>query len=189
MSLWTTALIALGLAMDAFAVSIASGLAVPRLTGRHVFRMAFHFGLFQALMPVLGWYAGATVARFLAAWDHWIALGLLGFIGGKMLVEAWRGGEDDKACADPTRGARLVTLSVATSIDAFAVGLSLAMLDVSIWTPAAVIGVVTATLSALGIVFGSRLGCAWGRRAQIVGGLVLVGIGVRIVVSHLAAGT
>ena len=188
MSLWTAVFIAFGLAMDAFAVSIASGLAIPKITGRHVFRMAFHFGLFQALMPVLGWLVGAAVARHLAAWDHWIAMALLGFIGGKMLYEAFRG-ETDKSCADPTRGIHLVTLSVATSIDALAVGLSLAMLRVSVWQPALVIGVVTAALSAAGIVFGSRLGCRWGTRAQIAGGIVLIGIGVRIVVSHLSAGT
>jgi putative Mn2+ efflux pump MntP len=188
MSLWTTTIIAVGLAMDAFAVSIASGLAIQKLTGRHVFRMAFHFGLFQALMPVLGWHAGAAVARYLSAWDHWIAMGLLGFIGGRMLWEAWKG-EADKTCSDPTRGWSLVTLSIATSIDALAVGLSLAMLGVVIWTPAAIIGVVTAAMSTVGIVFGSRLGCQWGRRAQIAGGLVLIAIGVRIVVTHLAAGS
>jgi len=187
-SLWTTILVAFGLAMDAFAVSIAAGLAIPKITGRHVFRIAFHFGLFQALMPVVGWLLGAAVARHLAAWDHWIAMALLGFIGSKMLYEAIRG-EGQKSCADPTRGARLVTLSVATSIDAFAVGLSLAMLRVSIWQPAVVIGVITAALSTVGILFGSRLGCRWGTRAQIAGGLVLIAIGVRIVISHISAGT
>jgi putative Mn2+ efflux pump MntP len=187
-SLWTAILIAFGLAMDAFAVSIASGLAIPKVTGRHVFRMAFHFGLFQALMPIVGWFVGASVARHLAAWDHWIAMALLGFIGGKMLYEAIRG-EAETSCADPTRGARLVTLSIATSIDALAVGLSLAMLGVSVWQPALVIGVITAALSTVGILFGSRLGCHWGTRAQVAGGLVLIAIGVRIVVSHIASGT
>jgi len=183
MSVWTSVVVALGLAMDAFAVSIAAGLSVPKLTPRHVFRIGFHFGLFQALMPILGWLAGATVAPYFSAWDHWVALALLAFIGGRMLWPS-KDREDEAAC-DPTRGLRLVTLSVATSIDALAVGLSLAMLGVSVWVPAAIIGIVTAATSTAGITFGSRLGARWGRRAEIVGGLVLVGIGVRIVVSHL----
>jgi putative Mn2+ efflux pump MntP len=185
-SVSTTVLIALGLAMDAFAVSIASGLSIPRLTPRHVFRMAFHFGLFQALMPVLGWLAGRTVASLIGAWDHWIALALLAFIGGRMLWEA-RTDDARKEGADPTRGWTLVTLSVATSIDALAVGLSMAMLGVSVWVPALVIGVVAAAMSTIGIAFGSRLGRRWGRWSQVVGGLVLIGIGVRIVIEHLSA--
>lgn len=185
MSLLTTLLIALGLAMDAFAVSIASGLCIPRLTPRHVFRMAFHFGLFQALMPVLGWLAGRTVASSIATWDHWIALALLAVIGGRMLWEA-RTDEAPAECADPTRGWTLVTLSVATSIDALAVGLSVAMLGVSIWVPAAIIGAVAAAMSTVGISFGSRLGGRWGRWAKAVGGLVLIGIGIRIVTEHLS---
>lgn len=184
MSVATTVLIAIGLAMDAFAVSIASGLVIERLTIRHVFRMAFHFGLFQALMPILGWWAGSTVAPYIEAWDHWLALILLGFIGGKMVLES-RGDGERLDSSDPTRGWSLVTLSVATSIDALAVGLSLAMLRVQVWFPALIIGVVAAAASAWGIVFGSRIGRRWGRRAELIGGLVLIGIGIRIVVSHV----
>jgi len=185
MSLFSIILIAFGLAMDALAVSIASGLVIEKLTFRHVFRIAFHFGLFQALMPILGWLAGSTIAPYIETWDHWAALGLLGFIGGKMLLN--RGSDDGTdTCADPTRGLTLITLSVATSIDALAVGLSLAMIQVDVWLPALIIGIVAAAMSALGIAFGARLGCQWGRRAEIVGGLVLIGIGIRIVVSHLS---
>jgi len=186
MSLPTILFIALGLAMDAFAVSIATGLCLDRLTPRHIFRMSFHFGLFQAFMPIIGWAAGMTVASFIGAWDHWIAFALLGYIGGKMLLEA-RSERGGSKVADPTRGWSLVILSVATSIDALAVGLSLAMLNVSVWTPSVVIGVVAAALSVVGITFGSRLGRSWGRWAQVVGGLVLIFIGVRIVVTHLLA--
>lgn len=185
MPLISTFLIALGLAMDAFAVSIASGMSIPRLTGRHVFRMAFHFGLFQALMPVFGWLAGTTVAPYIATWDHWVAMGLLGFIGTKMLLDARREEADASERGDPTRGWTLVTLSVATSIDALAVGLSLAMLQVGILLPVVVIGLVAAALSTLGISFGHRLGRRWGRRAELIGGLVLIGIGVRIVITHM----
>jgi len=179
--------VALALAMDAFAVSIAAGLAIRDLTGRHVFRLAWHFGLFQALMPIVGWLAGRTVAARIAAVDHWVAFGLLAMIGGKMLQEGWRGGGEPRVAgsSDPTRGVRLVLLSIATSIDALAVGLSLALLRVSVWFPALIIGVVAAGVTVVGILFGHRLGARWERYAEVVGGLVLLAIGVQILVSHL----
>ena len=177
---------AVGLAMDAFAVAIAAGLSLPRLTRRHVFRLAWHFGLFQFLMPVVGWLAGTTVSHYIAAWDHWIAFALLSVIGGKMLYEATPG-RQKKVRSDPTRGLMLVTLSVATSIDALAVGLSMALLNVSIWVPSVVIGIVAGVLTMIGIQFGGRLGRRWQWRAEVTGGIVLVLIGVRILISHLAA--
>jgi putative Mn2+ efflux pump MntP len=176
--------IALGLAMDAFAVAVATGLAVRPLTRRHVFRLAFHFGLFQFLMPVIGWLAGRTVEAYIRHYDHWVAFGLLAFVGGKMLWEAFRGEEEAKR-GDPTRGWTLILLSIATSIDALAVGLSMAFLRVSIWTPSVVIGLVAAALTAVGILSGSRIGTKLGRWPMIAGGLVLVGIGARILVVHL----
>jgi len=176
--------IAVGLAMDALAVSIAAGLTIPRLTGRHVFRLAWHFGLFQFMMPILGWLAGTTISQHIQAYDHWLAFGLLALIGGKMLREGLAAdGSQDKG--DPTRGLMLVTLSVATSIDALAVGLSIAFLQVSVWVPSVVIGIVAGTLTTLGIVFGSRLGKRWQHRAEIAGGCVLILIGIRILISHI----
>jgi manganese efflux pump family protein len=175
--------IAVGLALDAFAVSVAAGLSLAQVTYRHVFRIAFHFGLFQFLMPVLGWLAGKQLAEYIKTYDHWVAFGLLAFVGGKMLWEA-RHEKPAGTAADPTRGLMLVTLSLATSIDALAVGLSMALLGVSILLPSIVIGVVTATLSTAGILFGARIGSRWGRYAEIVGGIVLIGIGLRIVVGH-----
>ena len=184
MDILTTLGIAVSLAMDAFAVSIAAGLNMPRTTPRPVFRIAFHFGLFQFIMPVLGWLAGKEIASRIGEFDHWIAFGLLAFVGGKMLHEAWT---DDKrqAKADPTRGLMLVTLSVATSIDALAVGMSFAFLHVSIWFPSTVIGVVTATLCVIGMTGGSRFGAHGGRWAEAAGGCVLLFIGGKILVSHL----
>lgn len=179
--------IAVGLAMDAFAVSIAAGLAIDRLTHRHVFRVAFHFGLFQFMMPVAGWFVGRAVAEYIVAYDHWVAFALLSFIGGKMIWEARRP-DRPRGPTDPTRGWSLVTLSVATSIDALAVGLSLAFLGVSIWLPSVVIGLVAAAMSLIGICLGSRLGGATRHWAERIGGLVLIGIGVRIVVVHLSGG-
>jgi putative Mn2+ efflux pump MntP len=178
--------LACALAMDAFAVAIVAGLTVCPLTRRHVFRLAFHFGLFQALMPVLGWLAGSVVYRYIAAFDHWVAFGLLAFVGGKMLWGALVAPEDEHPpCGDPTSGWALVLLSIATSIDALAVGLSLAMLGSPIVVPAVVIGVVAAAFTAVGLALGRRIGVAWGRRVEVIGGLVLLLIGVRILVEHL----
>jgi len=183
----TLLLLALSLALDAFAVSIAAGLAVAPVTLRHTFRMAFHFGLFQFLMPVLGWFVGSQVADYVQPWDHWVAFGLLSFIGGKMFREARRE-KNPNSRIDPTRGWSLVLLSLATSIDALAVGLVMALSGVSVWFPGAVIGVVATTLSAVGIVFGGRLGTRWGQRAEVAGGCVLVAIGAKILVEHTLLG-
>ena len=180
--------LAVGLAMDALAVSIAVGLRLGTLTGRHVFRLAFHFGLFQFLMPVIGWLAGRTVESHIRGVDHWLAFILLAFVGGKMLWEARPGAREGAAPGDPTRGWMLVLLSIATSIDALAVGLTLGLLQVSIWAPSVVIGLVACAFTAAGILSGSRIGTRLGRWPQVVGGLVLIGIGVKILIEHLGGG-
>ena len=177
--------IAVGLAMDATAVAIATSILLDRVDGRQVFRFAFHFGLFQAAMPVVGWLAGRGLRELIESWDHWVAFALLALVGGKAIVDAARGVENSDAhTSDPTRGLSLVVLSVATSIDALAVGLSLAMLEVVIWYPAAVIGVVTASLTVCGMLAGGRVGRRLGRRIRILGGVILLGIGVKILVEH-----
>jgi putative Mn2+ efflux pump MntP len=182
---WITLIgIAVALAMDAFAVALGAGLALSRITGRHLFRLGFHFGLFQAMMPILGWLAGMTVQRWISAYDHWLAFGLLGFVGAKMIWEAIREEDEEASPTDPTRGVTLVLLSVATSIDALAVGLSLAMIGVSIWMPSLVIGLVAGAFTVTGMLLGRRLGGIWGRRVEVFGGLVLCGIGIRILVEH-----
>jgi putative Mn2+ efflux pump MntP len=177
--------IAVGLAMDAFAVSIASSVIIGKISRRQVFRLAFHFGLFQAMMPVLGWLAGRTVDIYIRTWDHWAAFGLLSFIGGKAIYSALKGGSGTAGSADPSRGLSLVVLSVATSIDALAVGLSFAMLRVSIWYPSAVIGVITAGLSVVGVLLGGKLGLRFGRKMEVLGGAVLILIGVKILLEHI----
>jgi len=174
---------AVGLAMDAFAVSIAAGLTVGKVTPRHVFRIAWHFGLFQFMMPIIGWWAGLRIAGYVAAWDHWLACGLLCFIGSKMLFEGFERG-DRRARSDPTRGWMLVILSVATSIDALAVGLSIAFLRITIWLPSVVIGVVACGFSAVGITFANKVLRRYGRLAEVVGGLTLIFIGLRIFIEH-----
>ena len=186
MSTLTLLGIAIGLAMDAFAVAIGAGLQLVEVTPRQTFRLAWHFGLFQAFMPVIGWLAGRTLVQYIAPVDHWIAFGLLAFIGGKMVYEAFQENGDEADACDPTRGLRLVMLSIATSIDALAVGLSLAVLGVSIWYPALVIGIVAGVLTTIGLDLGKRFGALLGRRMEVVGGLILIGIGVKILVEHLA---
>jgi len=171
--------------MDAFAVSIAAGLSIAHLTPRHVFRVAFHFGLFQFMMPVLGWWLASSVSAYVTAVGHWIAFGLLCFIGGKMLLNAYSSVSSEKGKeieSDPTRGWVLVGLSVATSIDALAVGVSMAFLEVSILLPCILIGVVAALFSTVGITFAHRVLRRWSRFAEFVGGCVLIFIGIRIVV-------
>jgi putative Mn2+ efflux pump MntP len=177
--------LALALAMDAFAVALGTGAVLSRLTGRHLFRLGFHFGLFQALMPVIGWLAGLTIMQWVEAWDHWIAFSLLAIIGGRMIYEAFSDEEktDDR---DPTKGLSLVLLSIATSIDALAVGFSLSVIGVSIWMPALVIGLVAGVLTIAGMLLGGRIGNRWGSRVEIFGGVVLIAIGIKILIEHLS---
>ena len=175
--------IAVALAMDAFAVALATGAVLERVTGRHLFRLGFHFGLFQAMMPVIGWLAGLSVQKWIGAYDHWIAFALLAFVGGKMIHEALSA-EEERDSADPTRGMTMVMLSIATSIDALAVGLSLAVIGVDIWMPSVVIGLVAGILTVAGMLLGRRVGSIWGRRVEIFGGAVLIAIGLKIVVEH-----
>jgi putative Mn2+ efflux pump MntP len=186
MSTLTLIGISIGLAMDAFAVAIGAGLTLKTVSARQTFRLAWHFGLFQALMPVIGWLAGLSVAEWIAPVDHWIAFGLLAAIGGKMIYEALSGDGEEAERRDPTKGWSLILLSIATSIDALAVGLSLALLGLSIWWPALVIGLVAGAFTTLGLQLGKRFGALLGRRMEVVGGLILIGIGVKILVEHLS---
>ncbi len=172
-------LIAVGLSADAFAVSVAEGVALHKVTRNHVLRISLHFGLFQAVMPIVGWLAGTGLRQFVAAWDHWVAFGILTFIGGKMLLDVLFKFETREVRA-PSSGGRLILLSVATSIDALAVGISLSMLEVRIWWPAVTIGVVTGILCAIGIDLGDRIGTKMGRWAELAGGTILCLIGAKI---------
>ena len=183
MPITTIFFIALSMAMDAFAVSLGSGVKIGP-GPRPLFRIAFHFGLFQALLPILGWLFGNTIEPLVKGLDHWIAFGLLAFVGIRMIRSGLSKNEEE-IVKDPSRGWTMVMLSIAVSIDALAVGLSLAFLGVSIWTPALIIGLVTGALSLIGLRVGNGVGKRFGKPVEVLGGLVLVGIGVRIVVSHL----
>jgi len=184
MDLMTTFLIAVGLAMDAFAVSLGAGTSNQGRAFRPFFRLSFHFGLFQAGMTFLGWLAGSSIAHWIESFDHWIAFGLLLFVGVRM-IRSGLGHAEEQKTGDLSRGGLLVMVSVATSIDALAVGLGLAMIDVNILQSCAVIGIVTSALSVVGLLAGGMLGEKFGRRMEILGGLILIGIGIRILISHL----
>ncbi len=178
-------LIAVGLAMDSFAVSITSGTTMKDPHINNALKIAMFFGLFQAGMPIIGWLAGLSVIELISGIDHWIAFGLLGLIGCRMIYESIKT-ETKKTEINYLSVHVLLMLSVATSIDALAVGLSFAFLRISIATPIVVIGIVTFLLSFLGVFAGNRFEKFFGKRIKTVGGLILIGIGMKILLEHLA---
>jgi len=181
-------LLALGLAMDATAVAAARGLSASRILPRHALLVGAWFGGFQAAMPLLGWLVGSRLGPFVQAWDHWLAFVLLGAIGGKMLWESRTARSADAPVpsgTDPFGPRVMLVLAVATSIDALAVGVTLPMLGAPLVLSLVTIGVTTALSSMLGLLAGRRFGALLGRRLDVFGGLVLVGLGTKILVEHL----
>ena len=184
MSFISILLIALALSMDAFSVAMAIGAAGSKLNSYAVLRLATAFGIFQFVMPILGWLLGKTVVSYISDYDHWIAFGLLLIVGLRMIKEYFDKDEKERT-KDPTKGWSLLILSIATSIDALAVGVSFAFFDVNIYYTSAVIGVVCFIITALGMIFGKALSRILGRKAVLLGGIVLIGIGIKIVVEHM----
>ncbi|MBI5241027.1 MAG: manganese efflux pump [Elusimicrobia bacterium] len=176
-------LIALSLSLDALAVSIAGGLAVREGRSRAALKVALYFGVFQALMPVLGWLAGAGLKGLIEDVDHWAAFGLLAFVGLRMIRESFRELKEKSFALD---AGTLLVLAVATSLDALAVGLSFALLQVRLLPTVLVIGGVTCLVCFAGFLGGGRLGARFGPRVEAAGGLILIGIGLKILLSHLA---
>ncbi len=179
--------VAFALAMDAFAVSVGISLHPEGLTKKQTLRMAFHFGFFQFMMPLLGWQATRSIfLDLIEPFDHWVAFGLLLIIGAKMIFEFFRTKKESQSDqTDPTKGFSILMLSVATSIDALAVGMSLAALQVTILYPAAVIGVIAFGMTLLGTRIGPLFGRLVGRGAELIGGLILILIGIKILLEHL----
>ncbi len=182
--LLTIILIAIGLAMDAFAVSVAKGISINRDRRKSALLMALFFGGFQMLMPLIGWFAGQSFREIIMGIDHWIAFGLLAFIGTKMIYDSTKKESDEDQ--EALRLRTLLALAVATSIDALMVGLSFAFLQTTIIEPILLIGIITFSISLLGFFFGSSLGSFFGSKIKIVGGLILIAIGIRILIEHLA---
>jgi putative Mn2+ efflux pump MntP len=183
--------IAVALGMDALSVAVGIGAAARTVTPGAVLRLAGSFGFFQFAMPIAGWLAGRTVADTISRYDHWVAFLLLTLVGGKMIWDSLRHEECNpgegvqRRSPDPTRGMMLLALSVATSIDAFAVGLSFAFLKAPILHAGIVIGLVCFLMTAAGMMFGRKLGEVFGKKAELAGGLVLIGIGMKILWDHL----
>ncbi len=176
-------LTAVALSMDAFAVSVCKGLSARRLRPWNAVETGLFFGGFQALMPLLGWLLGRQFESYITEIDHWIAFVLLAFIGGKMIWEVLRGGEDDDSGSFALR--ELLILAVATSIDALAVGVTFAFLSVNIWSSIAVIGVTTFAFSVGGVYLGNRVGGRFHEKAELAGGVILILIGLKILLEHL----
>lgn len=179
-------LTAVALSMDAFAVSTCKGLNMRKLNWKNAVMIGLFFGGFQAAMPLIGWLLGKQFERLITNVDHWIVFGLLAFIGGKMIFDALKGGEEDACGMEETLDYKqLVMLSFATSIDALAVGISFAFLKVAVLPSAGLIGITTFTLSVIGVVIGQRFGAKYQSKATLLGGIVLVLIGLRILLEHL----
>lgn len=184
----TAVTLGLGLAMDAVAVSIAAGISGSPLRRADAPRMALTFGAFQAVMPIIGWCGGLALAQWINAVDHWVAFVLLGLIGGKMIKEAFADEEEREARGSPFSWGNLAIAGVATSIDALAVGVTLAALGDTIWVAAGIIGLITAALCWPAVAFGSRLGSRIAHRAELVGGVLLIGLGTKILIEHTLFG-
>ena len=176
--------IALSLSTDCFAVALSFSIAQKVLHPLQVLRTSFSFGFFQFLMPVLGWLGGRTIVSIISAYDHWVAFGLLAVVGGRTVWEGLHGGDEHES-TDISKGFTLLTLSIATSIDALAVGLSFALLEINILTSSIIIGITCFLVSVSGFVLGRWVGEILGKRAKLAGGLVLVGIGIKILIEHL----
>jgi putative Mn2+ efflux pump MntP len=183
-ALITIIIIAIGLAMDAFTVSIVSGAAYKQLHVKHALRIALFFGGFQAIMPLIGFLAGLSIKSYITSYDHWVAFGLLSAVGGKMIYESFKIKTAEKNF-NPSNIFVLLVLSVATSIDALAIGITLSFLRVSLAAAVGIIGLVTFVLSYLGVFIGKKYGHFFENKIEAVGGLILIALGVKILFDHL----
>ena len=178
-------LIGLGLSADCFAMALCGSVSVKNSRSLAALRMALAFGAAQALMPVLGWLIGRSLINLISGFDHWVVFGLLSAVGIRMLWEAFREKDADRKGTDITRGWLLITLAVVTSIDALAVGLSFSFLQINIIYACVIIGIVTFLVVLAGFYIGCKAGSLLGQRAKIIGGIILIGIGLRVLLNHL----
>ena len=185
MSFWEILLLAIGVSMDAFAVSIGKGLSARRASWLEALTVGLWFGGFQALMPVIGYYLGISFADLVTKVDHWIAFGLLLLIGGNMIREALQK-DEESGPADSSFGFRtMLVLAIATSIDALALGISFAFLQTPLWSSVGIIGLTTFAFSAVGLLIGKKVGSRFHKGAEILGGIILIAIGLKILIEHL----
>lgn len=185
-------LVALALSMDAFAVAVSSGMCSARPGRGCILKLAGFFGFFQFLMPIIGYFLGKSIYGFIRSVDHWVAFALLAFIGAKMIIETIREAremEETGVCSttkDPFGTKTLFVMAIATSIDALAVGITFALTDENIWVSSVTIGLITFALSALGVLLGNKVGTVLKKGAGLLGGVILIGIGIKILLEHLA---
>ena len=175
-------LLAISLAMDCFTVSITSGIIIRKICWRTCLVMSFFFGLFQALMPLIGWFSASRFYKLIEDFDHWIAFGVLTILGIRMIKEGFS--DDDKCCFDPHKLKVILTMAVATSIDALAIGVSFAFLKINIWEAVLLIGITTALFSGAGVVIGNVFGSRYKSKAEFVGGFILLAMGLKILLEH-----
>jgi manganese efflux pump family protein len=184
MDFYLLILISVALGLDAFAVSFAGGAYYGKTSARQKFRLSFHFGLFQFFMPILGWAAGITMVQIIDKYDHWIAFLVLMIIGIKMIIDSFEG-QNQRIASDISKGWFLVMLSIATSIDALAVGFSMGLVNIKIIIPSIIIGLVAASMSLTGIKLGEIMSFRISNRISIIGGTILILIGIHIVADHM----
>ena len=183
MDLLVIFLVAIGLSIDSFAVSVANGLSIKNISLVEKLKIAISLAIFQALMPLIGWYAGIEIADYIKSIDHWVAFILLLIIGLKMIYDSFT--NSDENANSTLKNSTLIVQSIATSIDAFAVGISFALIDIDIFIPIIIIGIITFIASIIGLQLGKFIGARFGKYIEIFGGLVLISIGVKILIEHL----
>ncbi len=180
----TLFLIAIGLSFDTFAVSVSTGLILKKIKFQQALKVAFVLAFLQSLMPLMGWFAGKQISQYIGNFDHWIAFVLLSILGIKMIIESYKSEENDKNF-NPLKFIVLLGIGIATSIDALVVGISFAFLQTNIWNAILIIGVVTFLVAMLGMLFGKKIGSKFGKRIEIMGGLILISIGLKILLDHI----
>ena len=186
MSIWEVLIIAVGLSMDAFAVALCKGLSMKKLSIKYGIIIALFFGVFQALMPLIGWFVSSRFEKYIKAYDHWIAFAILLIIGAKMIIDAIKESRDpEKETEFRFKVTEMLILAVATSIDALAVGVSFGLLEINIWSSISIIGCVTFILSFIGVIIGNFFGSRFKTKAEIAGGIILILLGVKILLEHL----
>ncbi|MBR6349085.1 MAG: manganese efflux pump [Lachnospiraceae bacterium] len=186
MSIWEVLIIAVGLSMDAFAVALCKGLSMKKLSIKYGIIIALFFGVFQALMPLIGWFVSSRFEKYIKAYDHWIAFAILLIIGAKMIIDAIKESRDpEKETEFRFKVTEMLILAVATSIDALAVGVSFGLLEINIWSSISIIGCVTFILSFIGVIIGNFFGNRFRTKAEIAGGIILILLGVKILLEHL----
>jgi len=177
-------LLSVGLAMDAFSVSLVAGFGLGKIKLMDTVKVSSTFGVAHIIMPVLGWFLGSTIIEFIQRWDHWLAFALLAFVGGRMIHEGLQEKNETENVCDLLTFSSLIMFTVAVSVDALAVGLSFSLQELSIWIPSLFMGMGTLIFTFIGLTIGNKTGAHFGKKAQIIGGLILILIGLRVVVSH-----